>query len=279
MKRRGHSREQYKTGRGIINSLINKLPIELHLPGYQYCGPGTKLEKRLKRGDPGINVLDAACKQHDISYSLNKSNLEARHQADYVLEQKAWQRVNSEDASTGEKAAAWLVTNIMKGKRRFGMGMKMKKMKVKKGKNRKSNNRKVAFGRAIRRAVHSSICKDGGNNKNIKNIRKLAKAALLVARKSMKASGGKRNITTPRIIPIPKVGGILPLIPIFAGLSALGSLAGGAAGIVRAIKNVKNARENKNFSDTTLNVKGNGLHLKPYRKGLGLFLRPSKNSI
>ena len=32
-------------------------------------GPGTHLEKRLKRGDPGINRLDRIAKQHDIDYS------------------------------------------------------------------------------------------------------------------------------------------------------------------------------------------------------------------
>ena len=42
---------------------------ELHWPGYQYMGPSTKLEKRLKRCDPGINQLDKIAKQHDIDYS------------------------------------------------------------------------------------------------------------------------------------------------------------------------------------------------------------------
>ena len=31
-------------------------------------GPGTKLEKRLKRGDPGINRLDRIARQHNIDY-------------------------------------------------------------------------------------------------------------------------------------------------------------------------------------------------------------------
>lgn len=49
-------------GGGIVDSAINSLPFEMHIPGYQYCGPGTKLKKRLARGDPGINPLDKACK-------------------------------------------------------------------------------------------------------------------------------------------------------------------------------------------------------------------------
>ena len=52
-----------KIGIGFANNLINKLLFELHLLGYQFCGPGTKLEKRLARGDKGINLLDAACKR------------------------------------------------------------------------------------------------------------------------------------------------------------------------------------------------------------------------
>lgn len=64
-------------------------------------------------------------------------------------------------------------------------------------------------------------------------MQKATQFALRAARKVLKTSGGKKNFRTPRVIPIPKVGGVLALIPIFAGLPALGSLAGGAAGIYR----------------------------------------------
>uniref|UniRef100_A0A6P7GUK9 4-coumarate--CoA ligase 1-like n=1 Tax=Diabrotica virgifera virgifera TaxID=50390 RepID=A0A6P7GUK9_DIAVI len=98
-------------GGGLVNSLINKLPFELHIPGgYQYCGSGTKLQKRLARGDPEINPLDAACKQHDIAYSQH-SSLEERHKADKELENRAWERVKSKDASIGEKTAALLIVD------------------------------------------------------------------------------------------------------------------------------------------------------------------------
>ena len=61
--------------------IINNIPFELHVPGCQYCGPGTNLEKRLACGDEGINPLDAACKNHDIAYRDHK-DLEKRHAAD-----------------------------------------------------------------------------------------------------------------------------------------------------------------------------------------------------
>lgn len=123
---------QSKRGKGLINTLINKLPVELHIPGYSYCGPGTKLQQRLERGDEGINPLDQACKEHDIAYSQNK-NINERHKADKILENKAWNRVKSKDAKFGEKAAAWFVTTAMKGKRKVGMGIKQNKKKTKKG--------------------------------------------------------------------------------------------------------------------------------------------------
>jgi len=104
--RNGRYRLQCKTGKGVVNSLINNLPVELHIPGYQYCGPGTNVVKRIARGDQRINPLDAACKKHDLSDLHNRDDLSARHQADYELEQSAWKRVKLKDSSVGEKEAA-----------------------------------------------------------------------------------------------------------------------------------------------------------------------------
>lgn len=115
----------------ILNRTIDALPVELHIPGYQYCGPGTKLATRLARGDPGINKLDAACKQHDIAYATFSDSTN-RAQADKVLAERAWQRVKSPNASLGEKATAWAVTNLMKLKSKFGGGMKRKNRRTKK---------------------------------------------------------------------------------------------------------------------------------------------------
>ena len=62
-------------GRSLdVQKWLGKTGIEFHWPGYQYMGPGTHLEKRLKRGDPGINRLDRIAKQHDIDYSRARSH-------------------------------------------------------------------------------------------------------------------------------------------------------------------------------------------------------------
>lgn len=103
-----NKRKKPKIGYGLINSIINKIPVELHLPGYQYCGPGTNLKKRLARGDPGINELDRLCKEHDIAYDQHKNGSE-RYKADKALASGAWKRVKSKDASFGERTAALTV--------------------------------------------------------------------------------------------------------------------------------------------------------------------------
>lgn len=120
----------------LVNSAIDALPIELHLPGYRYCGPGTKLKERLDRGDPGINKLDEACKAHDIAYS-NYSDTSRRSLADRVLAEKAWQRAKSSDASFGERTAALAVAAAMKTKRAVGGG-RSKRRRTPRRRNRRT---------------------------------------------------------------------------------------------------------------------------------------------
>lgn len=177
------SRKRNVRGSGLIGSILNKaidaLPIELHLPGgYRYCGPGTRLQERLKRGDPGINGLDEACKEHDIAYSLHKDNFN-RNLADQRLADSAWRRVKSSNASLGERAAAWAVTTAMKAKSKVGGGGRRKK------------NTRRAKGLYLRPMVGQGAAKKGG---------------------------------------------IIPLVPVLAGLSALGSMIGGVS---TAIKNAR----------------------------------------
>ena len=108
------------------------------------------------------------------------------------------------------------------------------------------------------------------------------KTLLKSARLAVKKFGGKRKIKIPRVIRVPKSGGFIPLIPLFAGLSALGALSGGAAGIAKAVNDAKSAqkkleeavRHNKTMEAIAIGKKGNGLYLKPYKKGYGLFLKP-----
>lgn len=200
---------QQKEGCGLLNRAINALPIELHIPGYQFCGPGTRLEKRLARGDQGINPLDAACREHDIAYSQS-NDLPKRHVADRILAEKARKRVTARDSTLGERAAATAVWAAMKAKTKLGMGMKAKnKLKKKK-----------------------------------------------------------------RVLPTPKRGGILPILPM---LGVLGSLIGGAAGVAKTVNDTRAAqRQLQEMQRHNRAMEGHGLYLAPYSHGQGMILKKKK---
>lgn len=268
------SKHSFK-GCGLVNSLIDKLPFELHLPSYNFCGPGTKLKERLARGDRGVNLLDEACREHDIVYANKNNNLSDRHIADKILTEKAWHRVKAKDSSIAEKLSSILVTNMMKAKTKFGMGCKSKHSRARK---QKLKMNKKLFKIAIMEARNAI------RNPKSKDPNEIAISALQAAKKVTKNK--RKSISIPRVIPLPKIGGFLPLLPILAGLSAVGSLTGGAAGLVKAINASKVAKqqleENKRHNQAMEGVqiqKGKGLYLQPYKKGFGLFLKPndSKN--
>ena len=67
-----------KTGSGLFNTLVNKLPFEFHLPGHNFTGPGTRLDRRLNPDDTPkdwskpINRVDTAAYHHDLCYAKNQ---------------------------------------------------------------------------------------------------------------------------------------------------------------------------------------------------------------
>lgn len=272
----------YKTGKGLINSTINKLPFEAHLPGgYQFCGPGTRLQERLSKDQVGINPLDAACKLHDIAYAQNNSN-EARFRADKQLSSEAWKRVKSKDASLGERATALAVTAAMKtkiGLSKLGAGFRknVKKKQKKPAKKKNSTTKKCCTFNGLVKQAKIAMKKNRPTTSN-----EILNCALAAAKHVTKSQ--KNKISVPRIIPIPKTGGLLPLVPIFAGLSALGTLVGGTASIVRAIGAAKAAknelkegrRHNRTMESIAIGAspRGEGLYLRPYKTGYGLYLQP-----
>lgn len=264
-----------RKGFGLLDTIVNKIPIEMHIPGYQYCGPGTKLQKRLNRGDPGINPLDQACKQHDIVYAQHDKGPK-RYDADKILAKIALKRVVASDATLQERASALAVAAAMKTK----MGLVKIGGKLK---NRitclKKKKKNYTFRNLIKKA-DSAVRK-----LNPKNLKK----AVAIALKKVK-NDKKTEVKIPRIIPVPKTGGVLPLIPIFARLSALGALAGGTTSIIKTINEAQNAKEllsesqrhNRMLESVALSKThtGGGLYLKPYKQGYGLYLKPfpaSKN--
>ena len=101
-------RKRRQRGYGLdIQKWLGKTGIEFHWPGYQYMGPGTKLKKRLARGDQRINRLDRISKQHDIDYS------EAEWKADTNM-------IKAIDKLPGRKTMTErIVKRIMQAKKRL----------------------------------------------------------------------------------------------------------------------------------------------------------------
>lgn len=185
--------------------------------------------------------------------------------ADKELQSKAVKRIFSKDATLGERATALAVSAAMGAKRalsKIGGGLKRGQKTI--TLNRLIKNAKVAIKKSKPDTVQSAI-----------------KAAVASIKKLKKG----KKVRSPRIIKLPPTvsGGVLPLIPIFAGLSALGSVAGSTAGIVNAINTANAAqktleerkRHNKRIEDIAI---GKGYYLKTSKDGKGYYLKTqSKN--
>lgn len=186
-------------------------------------------------------------------------------------------RVFSRDASIGERATALVVAAAMRAERglsKIGTGLK------KGGKSKKSQ---VALSTLIKNA-RKAIDKHKPSNTNL---------AVKVAIAAVKKTKSKKHVKTPRIIKLPTdlepttTGGVLPLIPIFAGLSALGAIASSTAGITNAInqarKGQRELEENKRHNGIMEaiaigNKSGKGFYLHANKNGRGFYLKPfSKN--
>ena len=128
----GHKKTTFlpskQRGKGIVDKFISALPVELHMLGTDetdkktkrtsFCGPGTKLNKRLGSNDvphdwsKPINDLDRACYKHDIAYRDNKDN-SSRNAADNVLSAAAKRFEGKPGISLLDKTDAKIVQKAM----------------------------------------------------------------------------------------------------------------------------------------------------------------------
>ena len=97
---------------------------EKHLPGYSFCGPGTRLDIRLnpdgtpKQGEEPVNRVDRACLRHDLAYARS-DDLRSRQLADVELIHD----INAIQGPTlGERLGGFMTKTGMKGKIAFGGG-------------------------------------------------------------------------------------------------------------------------------------------------------------
>lgn len=90
--------------KSFLDSIVDALPVEVHLGNFEFLGPGTKLTERLASHQTGINPLDAAALQHDLAYARNEN----RRLADEKLINVAFARLVAENSDNVERSAALL---------------------------------------------------------------------------------------------------------------------------------------------------------------------------
>ena len=117
-------------GGSFLNTLVNKLPFEMHLPEHNFTGPGTKLYKRLnpdgtpKEWSIPINRVDNAAYHHDLCYSEH-DNTKTRNEVCYkamlgelngIVNQTLRERIDNS-----------IVGKLIKAKVNFGLGHSVNK--------------------------------------------------------------------------------------------------------------------------------------------------------
>lgn len=126
----------------IVQKLNNLFPkAEFHMIGvddngklrkHNFTGPNTDLANRLENYDRNtgeydnvitepINALDAAALEHDTAY--HNKNLDARHEADKILMEKAVAIAADPDKPVIQRINATIVNLIIRSKLKLGWGM------------------------------------------------------------------------------------------------------------------------------------------------------------
>ena len=118
-------------GGSILNKMINSLPVEMHLPGHNFTGPGTKLNKRLnpdltpKKWSKPINRVDKAAYNHDICYLKNNDTMTRNAVCDKNMLKELKGIYNP---TIRERMERGLVSSLIGTKARFGWGINKKKL-------------------------------------------------------------------------------------------------------------------------------------------------------
>ena len=117
-------------GGSLLNKFINNLPVEMHLPGHNFTGPGTKLNKRLnpdltpKKWSKPVNRVDKAAYHHDVCYLKNNDTATRNSLCDKNMLKELKGIYNP---TIREKMERGLVSSLIGTKARFGWGVDKKK--------------------------------------------------------------------------------------------------------------------------------------------------------
>ena len=117
-------------GGSLLNKFINNLPVQMHLLGHNFTGPGTKLNKRLnpdltpKKWSKPVNRVDKAAYHHDVCYLKNNDTATRNAVRDKNMLEELKGIYNR---TIREKMERSLVSSLIGTKARFGWGVNKKK--------------------------------------------------------------------------------------------------------------------------------------------------------
>ena len=118
-----------KKGGSVLNEIINRVPFEMHIPGHNFTGPGTKLKKRLnpdltwKKWSKPINRVDHAAYNHDVCY-LKHNDTKTRNA---VCDKNMLAELKGiYNPTLRERMERGVVSSLIGTKAKFGMGVKKK---------------------------------------------------------------------------------------------------------------------------------------------------------
>ena len=116
-------------GGSLLNKAINNLPFEMHLPGHNFTGPGTKLKKGLnpdltpKKWSKPVNRVDKATYHHDLCY-LEKDDTATRNA---VCDKNMLKELEGiYNPTLQERLDKSIVSKLIGTKVKFGMGVNKK---------------------------------------------------------------------------------------------------------------------------------------------------------
>ena len=120
-------------GGSFLNTLVNKLSFEIHLPRHNFTGPGTKLYRRLlsdrmpREWIIPINRVDNAAYHHDLCYSKHNDTRTRNGVCDKTMLNELNNIVNP---TLREKIGKSIIGKLVNAKVNFGLAAPIKQKKI-----------------------------------------------------------------------------------------------------------------------------------------------------
>ena len=120
----GKAKTQFiKTGSGLFNKAMSKLPFQMHLPGHNFTRPGTRLDRRTVHPKSGASRSMRSTLPLNITTSVTQTTQTERVETKSATEML--KELNSiTNPTLRERVDKGIVRNIINAKVNLGLGLK-----------------------------------------------------------------------------------------------------------------------------------------------------------